>query len=68
MFFSSQSAFPFYASTAPYEGRAGVVKQRVINRVSSFPGIKILNRSVFRDGGPFSFFTAYVASLTDLRG
>lgn len=70
MFFSLQSAFPFYCSTRPpCEGMGGgLLRQRVIKRVSSFPRIKILNLSVSQRRGPLSFRTASFASLTDSRG
>lgn len=54
--------------TAPGEGWAGVVRQRVIKRVSSFLRIKILNLSVFREGVHFHFSPLPPPLKLDSRG
>lgn len=52
---------------APGEGWAGMARQRVIKRVSSFLRIKILNLSVFREGVHFHFSPPSAASQTRLE-
>lgn len=50
------------------EARVGVERRRLIMHLGSFPGIQILNLSVFKEGVHSHFSTCSFTSLMDLSG